>query len=127
LASLLNFATAYAADSPGMNCTLAGKELTLIKSQLDIIIEKYKIQIKQNFAPKMPTTPGQEIKINVDANNEFVKAIAKLAVAEATFEAINEMCKDGSLKASTDKISGGNKDEYQAKLIPKPTEPLTKP
>lgn len=129
LLSLLAFLTnaSYAQESPSntaTNCDLAQKELNLIKSQLDMVIAQYKITLKKNIQDQVKAGGGKKININVDPNNELVKSLTKLSVAEATFEAMFEMCKDGSLKSTNTTAPAAAttapQDDYKAQLIPKP-------
>lgn len=120
LAGILLITTSASAENAGMNCALADKQLNLIKSQLDMVKEKHKISIKQSVQPQIQAQGGKQLNINIDQNNELVKAIAKLSIAEATFEAVVDMCKDGTLKQTSDKIENKNPDNYTATLIPKP-------
>jgi hypothetical protein len=115
MASLVLLSTPVAAVTNN-NCTLAQKELNLIKSQQDMMVEKYKISIKQNLSEQVKTQSDGKLSVNVDPNNEFVKAIAKLSVAGATLEAILDLCKDGALNTSAPKKGP---DDYTAQLIPK--------
>jgi len=117
--SLIVFATPTFAQAPGMNCTLAEKELNLIKSQLDVAHEKFKMYVKQSVGSQVQAQPGKPLSINVDGNNDYVKAIAKLSVASATFSAVLDMCKEGSLKNVTNVPADKNADNYTATLIPK--------
>ncbi len=119
LTSLAVICATANAESKGMNCTLAEKELNLIRSQLDMIEEKYKIFVKQSVGPQIQSQTGKPLNINIDGNNEYVKAIAKLSVAEATFEAVLDMCKEGSFKNSGNAPIDKNQDNYTATLIPK--------
>lgn len=115
-------ASVRAADTGGSNCELAQKELDLVKAQLAMIVEKYKISVKNMVKAQLKVNPGQKVSINVDPNNELVKALTKLSIAEATFEATVEMCKDGSLKkdAANAMPPAPGQEDYKALLIPKP-------
>jgi len=103
------------------NCDLAQKELDLIKSELDVVIAKYKISIKDNISNQLKAGGGsQKVTLSIDGNNDAVKAISKLSIAGATYAAMLEMCKDGLLKPNATTTADG----YKAQLVPEPTKPV---
>lgn len=132
--ALFTLAANVDANASNSNCELAQKELNLIKSQKEMIIAKYKLAIKENIRQQLKASEGQtgqtgnnaggrKITLNVDANSQPVKAITKLSIAEATFEAMLEMCKDGSLKPEIVNATDG----YKSQIIPKPEEMIPQP
>jgi hypothetical protein len=115
LTSMIFASTQVIAADRKTNCTLAQKELNVIKSEQDMIVEKYKISVKTSLGSQMKNQNGQKLLINIDPNNEYLKTIAKLSIAEATLEAMIEMCGEGTLPASAPK----GPYDYTAQIIPK--------
>lgn len=78
-----------------MNCQLIDKRLDLVKSQLAVVVEQYKIFFKKEMMPqlKQAQTEGKNAKFTISGNNKYAQAIAKLSMAEATYEALSETCK----------------------------------
>lgn len=127
--ALISLAAGAEARASNASCELAQKELNLIKSEKEMMIAKYKLAVKENVRNQLKAgagapgnTGGRKITLNVNPNSDAVKAISKLGLAEATFEATLEMCKDGELKPEV----SNNLDGYKAQLIPMPDE-LAKP
>lgn len=96
-----------------MNCQLIEKKLNLINSQLEVVIEKYKIFFKTKILPQMKSQDGKPAQIKIGKDNGFVKAMSNLSVASATYEALKEACNENSL-APTNKVE----DDFSATLIP---------
>ncbi len=96
-----------------MNCRLIGKKLALIESQLEVVVEKYKIYFRQKVLPKIKKAGKQKAQIKISSNNQFVKAMSNLTVAAATYEALRDACNDSPLVSVSEP-----KDQYKATIIP---------